>query len=453
MDDITKINSTKRILILTIPIFIELILQLVIGYADQIMINNYDENAVSAISNANSIINLLLIFFSVLSTASVILISQYKGLGDKKSEETIYSIAFFLNLSISIIFGIVLFFLAPLIFKLMNVKEELYDNALTYIRITGGLIVLPSILSTFCAYLRSNALMKEVMIISFIINIINIFFNWLLIYGIWIFPEMGVAGVAWSSNLSRAIGIIIAVVIFMKKVGVGIHLKCLFPFPKKIFLKILKIGIPSSGENFSYSMSQIVILGYVNTFPLYVINTRSYSNILVNISYLFAAAVASALVIAVGRLVGARQLDDCDRRVKDTLKIALVISTICSILLFIFVEPLFSIFTKDPEIIALGRKIMFIEIFLEIGRCLNIVLVRSLQAAGDINYPIILSIIFCWIVAVLGGYILGVICNMGLVGIWISMAIDECARGIIFVFRWNHGKWRGKSLVEKPAIE
>lgn len=92
---------------------------------------------------------------------------------------------------------------------------------------------------------------------------------------------------------------------------------------------------------------------------------------------------------------------------------------------------------------------MFVEIFLEIGRAFNIVFVRSLQTSGDVMFPTILAIIFCWVVAVFGSFLFGsyTFLGLGLVGIWISMAIDECSRAVIFIFRWRSGKWKNIILL------
>ena len=97
--------------------------------------------------------------------------------------------------------------------------------------------------------------------------------------------------------------------------------------------------------------------------------------------------------------------------------------------------------------IALGKQIMFIEIFLELGRTFNLVIIRSMHAAGDIKYPVTIGIISMWGVAALLSYIFGIVLGMGLVGVWIAMAMDELLRGVLVYRRWKRGKWRGKALV------
>ena len=90
---------------------------------------------------------------------------------------------------------------------------------------------------------------------------------------------------------------------------------------------------------------------------------------------------------------------------------------------------------------------MIIEIALELGRAINITLVRALQTSGDVLFPTILSIIFCWGVATLGSFVFGVSFKFGIIGVWVAMSIDELARGFIFIIRLIKGKWTKINLI------
>ena len=99
------------------------------------------------------------------------------------------------------------------------------------------------------------------------------------------------------------------------------------------------------------------------------------------------------------------------------------------------------------EILSLLKTITFIEIFLELGRAVNIVLVRGMQASGDTHYPVYISILSMWGVATLLSYMFGIVLGWGLIGVWLAMALDECLRAIIFYIRWKRGGWRGKAVI------
>lgn len=120
----------------------------------------------------------------------------------------------------------------------------------------------------------------------------------------------------------------------------------------------------------------------------------------------------------------------------------MLLSGTISTLLYLNADAVLSIFTDDPAVHALGKTILFIEIFLEIGRAVNMSMVMALNAAGDVRAPLTIGIIFMWSVATFGSWLLGVHWGWGLAGIWIAMAADECTRGLVFFWRWHQGVWR-----------
>lgn len=182
-----------------------------------------------------------------------------------------------------------------------------------------------------------------------------------------------------------------------------------------------------------------------------VIATKVYASIFANVAYVYTIAIAQATQILIGYLLGAERRDEVDPRVWSTTRIALFAGELLTLLIFLFADPLYSIFTPDPAIHALGKQILLVEFFLEIGRAVNIVMVRSLTAAGDVWYPVIVGFFSMWLVAVLGGWLLGDVADFGLVGIWVAMACDECFRAVLFVFRFRHGDWRKKRLIDAPV--
>ena len=214
---------------------------------------------------------------------------------------------------------------------------------------------------------------------------------------------------------------------------------------------MLGIGVPSAGESLSFAFVTIMVQKFINKFGAKVIQARVTVNLLSFISWIFAAAISATTQVIVGYLMGARDIEGTDKRFKSSLRISMLCSFCGSLVLFFACRPICGLFISDPQTLNICQKIMFIEIFLEQGRAVNLCAVRSLQATGDTKFPIIIGIIDAWIVAVGGGYILGVVLDMGILGVWTAMACDEIFRGILFSIRWKRGKWRKLSLVEQAA--
>ena len=159
------------------------------------------------------------------------------------------------------------------------------------------------------------------------------------------------------------------------------------------------------------------------------------------ITYLFVNATSQGMQIILSRYLGAGEIDLAKKLVVKTMITSIIVSTIMAIMMAIFSEQIFGIFTNNKDVIKLCKYIMLVEIALELGRAVNMVLVRALQTSGDVMYPTILAIICCWLIATLLSYILGLRLEYGLVGIWIAMAMDELIRACLFIVRFIRGKW------------
>lgn len=432
---------------MTWPIFVELFLQILVGNVDQIMVGHVDPNGVGAISNANQITNLLLIAFSVICTAAMILVAQYIGAQDTKRVGRTYAAALLSNFAFGVVISVILLAFCGPIFRAMGVDPEIFDRACLYTRIIGLGMCFQSVFLTYTAFFRSSQLMKETMLISVLVNCLNIAGNAVLIGGSFGLPAMGVAGAAVSSDLSRLIGVAVIGVLFRRRFGKVLTAENLRPFPVEQLKRLLKLGLPTGGESISYNMSQICIQAVTNHFALFVVNTRAYATMFANITYLFASAIGQATQVVAARLMGAGRIGETDRQVMSTMKWSLLVSTGMSVLMWVFSKPLYGVFTADPNIIALCSTIMLIEIPLEMGRAVNIVMVRCLQACGDIQYPTVLCVIFAWLFGVGGAWLFGIVLDLGLAGVWVSMALDECVRALFLFCRWKKGRWKGKHII------
>ena len=321
-------------------------------------------------------------------------------------------------------------------------------EACTYLRITAAALPFQAIMLTFSAFLRAGAHMKVIMLITGFINVCNIAGNAVLINGIGPLPRLGAAGAALSSSIFRVVGMVLMGWMFFRytqQARVGISL--LRPFPKGLLRRLLEIGLPSGGESLSYNLSQTSCLVFVNMMGTYVVTTRMYTVMFANCIYMLISAASQAGQIVVGYLVGARDLDGANECNKRLLKLFCPITVGIAAVLWVIATPLYGIFSSDERVLALGAQIMAVEVFLEVGRSFNIVLVRNLQAVGDVKFPVLIGIFSQWVIAVGVGYLLGVVLNWGLVGLWVAFALDENFRAVIFLLRWKSGKWRQMKTV------
>ena len=440
--DIDKMNTNRNLFFMSLPIFVELLLQLLVGNIDQMMVSRVSQQSVASIVNANQIMNLVIIVLSRASTAATVILSQYLGAEDKANSSRTCMVSILMITVVSLLSTLLVFAGYKPLYKALRVPEEIFDEASLYLLIVGACITVQGLYLIFSAIIRAFAMMKEVMIVSIVMNVMNIIGNAILINGWFGMPRLGAVGAAVSTDISKLVGLGLMILLFVKRTNVKLGLRFLKPFPVQIMKKLCLLAVPSGVESFSYNMSQMCILGIVNSFGTMVTVTKGYCSIFANLAYVYAMAIASATQIVLGYLIGAKKIDLIQKRVNATQKVALAACVGLAVLLFLGSNYIFLIFTDDPEIIALGRRILFIEIFLEIGRAVNIVMTKCLIAVGDAVTPTVVGVSFQWGVAFVGAWVFGIIFGWGLEGVWVAMAIDECLRGLIFAVHFKKERWK-----------
>ena len=418
-NDIDKMNTNRNLFLMSLPIFVELLLQLLVG-----------------------IMNLVIIVLSMASTAVTVILSQYLGAQDEKNASRTCMVSIVLIGGVSLAATILVFAGHTPLYRAIHVPEEVFDEASPYLLIVGAFILVQGLYLTFSAMIRAFAMVKEVMIISVIMNAMNIVGNAILINGWFGMPQLGAVGAAISTDISKLVGLALMIGMFFKSHRVKMGMSYLRPFPVQILKNLCLLAIPTGVESFSYNLSQMMILGIVNSFGTLVTVTKGYCTIFANIDYVYAMAIATATQIVLGYLIGARRLNDIQKRVNATLKVAIAACVGMAVLMCLGGKYIFLIFTDNPEIIALGRRILVIEIVLEIGRAVNIVMTKCLIAVGDVLTPTTVGITFQWVVAAAGSWLLGSKLGWGLEGVWIAMAADECVRGLIYAVHFKKERWK-----------
>lgn len=442
------IDETTPLLFLAGPMFLEMLLNILINNVDTLMLSHYSEVAVGAVGNSNQVMFLLILMFNIIATATSIVVAQYLGAKQYEKMNTIYTLSFVFNL----IFGLALSFLFVLLKKnimvLMKIPEEMLPDAMIYINIVGGTLFLQACYNVMLQILRCNGHAKVGTYISVVVNFINVVGNYLFLYGPLKSLNLGVAGVAIPTALSRFVALVCAVTFFYRKKIGRFALKFIIPFPRKMLFEMIKIGLPSAGENMIYNMYQLVLLSFINGMGYEAVNAKVYCGSLTSFVMVFSNNAAMATQIIVGHLVGAGKEEAAYKRAFSTLKVSMPITISLAVLNCIFSKYTLGFFTDNAQIIELGFFILLVDIVIEIGRCLNMTFVSSLKAAGDYMFPLYVGIITMWGLGVTVGYGMGVALGIGVAGVFIGTATDEFVRGLIVMRRWSKQKWRGKSLVK-----
>lgn len=443
---IQQTNIKKGLTKLVVPIFIETLLIMMLGAVDTIMLSQYSDESVAAVGVVNQIVMFAFLIFEVINIGTSVLCSQYLGakLHDKMIQ--VVGVSLVLNIVVGLAVSCILHFGASYLLNLMGLRPELLQYGIGYMEIVGAFAFFQAISLTISASLRSANKAIYPMLVTVLVNIMNIAGNYILIFGKFGLPALGAEGAAISTSVARGVSMVVLFIILFRKHIPKFPLVLFRPFPWIELKNLLKIGIPSAGENMSYSFSQVVITYFINILGNNALATRTYTVNIVMFVYLFAIAMAQGGAISIGHLVGQNKIRAAYLLGKYVMRLSILVSLILSCLWAVFGHTIFSMLTNNEEIIKLGVTIMTIDILVEIGRAVNIYATNALRSAGDVNFPFYLGVIVQWSVSVGLSYLLGIHWGWGLVGMWIAFLLDENIRAIVFVKRWNSMKWAQKSF-------
>ncbi|MCM1368771.1 MAG: MATE family efflux transporter [Candidatus Amulumruptor caecigallinarius] len=432
---------------LTLPILVETLLIMTLGAVDTFMLSRHSDASVAAVGLANQLIAFTFIIFEVINLGTSVLCSQYLGAGLRKRMESVIGVSLVVNLLFGLFVSSVLCVYSDEILSALGLEGEMLREGNGYMEIVGAFAFFQALQLTLSAVLRSNNKAVYPMLVILVVNCLNIFGNYALIFGKFGVPALGVNGAAISTSVCRMIAMVTLAVIVFRTTISRFPTHIFRKWPGEEFRNLMKIGLPSAGEQFSYNCSQLVIAYFITSLGMESLASRTYCVNIVMYVYLFSIAVSHAGAICVGHLVGAGRWQGAYLMGKYVMRVALVWTLLFSLLIALAGPQIMSGLTDNPQIISLCVAILWIDVVLEIGRPLNILFVNVLQAAGDVNYPFYVGLVWMWSIAVVCAYLFGVTFGFGILGMWWMFALDENVRGVVFIRRWESRKWQNKAFV------
>ena len=437
---------------LTGPIFIENLLIMLLGVVDTFMLSNYADSSVAAVGVANQLLMMVFLLFNVTTTGTTVLCSLYFGAKDNKSFIQVMGVSILFNASIGLLISGCLYFWGENMLQMMNIRPELMQDATVYMRTVGGFAFFQAISQTISAVLRAANKPNYAMQVTLIINILNVFGNYSLIFGHFGMPSLGVQGAALSTTICRGVAMSLLFVVLFSRLVKRLPLDYFKPFPFGKLKAALKIGIPAASEQISYDASQVMIVYFINMLGTEALAARAYVVNIVIVTYLFSLSLAQRSSICAGNLIGMGKKRATYLLTMYALKRSLIVTGCASMFILIFSRTILSQFTQNETIITLGIGALMVDFILEQGRAVVLLFILTLRSAGDVLFPVIIGLFSMWFFAVGCGYLFGIVFGWGLAGMWVGFALDECSRGTLLYFRWKSKKWMLRNLI-RPIVK
>ncbi|MCI8598426.1 MAG: MATE family efflux transporter [Lachnospiraceae bacterium] len=431
---------------LIIPLIVEQVLVVAVGMADTIMISSVGEAAVSGVSLVDTVNVLLINIFTALATGGAVVAGHCLGEGSKEraSEAAEQLVLFTAAASVFIMLFVLIGHQWILTHVFGRIEADVMSDARTYLLITAFSIPFIAVYNAGAAIFRAMSDSRTSMLISLIMNGVNIAGNALLLYGL----GMGVEGAAIPTLVSRILAAVIAIVL-LRNQDTQIHLRkdMTFRFQKGIIHKICFVGIPNGLENSVFQLGKIMVLSLVTSFGTTALAANAVANNIAMFQIIPGMAIGYAIVTVVSQCVGAGRYDEAKRYTKLLLKYMYAGMCLVNIIV-IFICPLIvRAYHLSQDTGELTTKILIYHAIC----CITIWslafgLPNTLRSSGDVKVTLVVSMVSMWIFRIGFSFLLGSRFHWGVFGIWVAMTIDWLFRAILFSLRYRSGKWENISF-------
>ncbi|HFQ4896963.1 MATE family efflux transporter [Streptococcus agalactiae] len=422
---------SKEIIQLAIPAMIENILQMLMGVVDNYLVAQLGVVAVSGVSVANNIITVYQAIFIALGASIASLLAKSLAGSEKDDAILVCSQAIFLTLLIGAVLGIISIVFGQTFFKLLGTTKSVAQVGGLYLAIVGGGVVTLGMLTTLGSFLRVQGQPRLPMYVSIFVNFLNAVLSGFAIFE-W---RYGLVGVAVSTLIARLIGIcILAKYLPIKKI--------IKRMTWKISAQIWNHALPSAGERLMMRAGDVVIVAIVVQLGTNVVAGNAIGETLTQFNYMPGLGIATATIILTAKYVGQKNRESIEETIQSSYYIGLVLMILISSFMLLAGKPLTQLFTNNPSAIK-GSLIVILLSFVGVPATIGtLVYTAAWQGLGNAKLPFYTTTIGMWLIRVVLGYLLGIVFELGLLGVWMATIADN-------IFRWLFLKVRYHRYIQK----
>ena len=435
--------TRKDLMKLLAPLIVEQILAVLVGMVDVMMVAAVGEAAVSGVSLVDSISVLIIQILAALATGGAVVSAQY--LGKKQSENAcraagqLVGVTTILSLIVTMAALIGNRHLLGVVFG--KVETAVMNDVVIYFGITALSYPFIAVYNSCAALFRSMGNSRISMVISIVMNTINVVGNAVCIFGL----HMGVAGVAYPTLAGRMVAAVLMVYLIQKPDNI-IRINRLSELRPNFHMirNILSIGIPNGLESGMFQFGKIALQSLVSSLGTAAIASYAVASNLVTLLYLPGNAIGLGLITIVGQCVGAGETGQAKQYTRQLTGINYAILIVLCTVMIVFGGPLVGIYRLSSEASAISRQMITAHSIAMVVWPLAFTIPYTLRASLDAKFTMAVSVFSMWVFRIAFAYLFVRIFHLGVMGVWYGMFIDWIFRAAVFSLRF-HG-------LEKRAV-
>jgi MATE family multidrug resistance protein len=421
------------------PVMIGQIGHVMVGLADSIMIGGLGTVALAAGAFANSVFIVPMVFGIGMAYGLTTPIANADGEGAPLKARSFLKHGIYLNTFVAILMFLVLLAFQNLL-PFMGQELAVLEKSKSYFTIIC-LSIIPLLgFLTFKQFAEGLSDTRVAMVISIAANLLNIFLNYLLIYGNHGFPELGLDGAGYATLIARVIMLISMAIYVFRKPAFKIYTAGIewLKIEKEHFKILFNIGFPS-GLQYIFEVSTFamaaVMAGWINAESL---AAHQIAISLASVSYMAASGFGAAANVRVSNLLGAGKIHSMRRAAHSNFILVLALMLVFG-LIYLFGRFYFpSFYSNDPDVIALSAQLLIVAVAFQLFDGMQVTTLSALRGLSETQIPTLIVFISYWIIGFAACYTLGFTFGLGPLGIWIGLATALIIASIFLFWRFEY---------------
>lgn len=431
------------------PSLVELTLTQLASMVDLMMVGQLGPWALTAVGLTTQPKFLMMTMFMAMNVGATAMVARYKGAGNQKKADEVLRQALLMTFVIGMVFAVVGFITAPWLIKFMGATEaHVLEASVSYLRIQ--MIGLPglALTSTITATLRGVGNSKTAMIYNAMANIINVFFNYMLIYGNFGAPRMEVAGASLATIIGQYCAMFMAFYAVMNgRQYIILRFRDGFKPNMEEIKKIVDIGLPAMIEQLVMRVGLIIYTRTVAGLGTLAYAVHQVCLNIQSLSFMNGQAFAVSATSLMGQSLGKKRHDMAQAYTSRARKLGMCVSITLGVVFFFFGGQIVALYSGgDQSLVELGAIIMMFVAVVQPFQSSQLILAGALRGAGDTKVTAIITFLTVLLVrptlAIFAINVLG----MGLEGAWYALVIDQILRSLLVLLRYNSGAWKRHTM-------
>jgi putative MATE family efflux protein len=436
------------------PTVIYSLMETGVGLVDIYLAGYVGDNAVASIGLCRQIYLILLISTMAITTGTITLVAQYYGAKQYDQASSIAYHSIFLAIVAGIVIGTAGVFMAKPALILIGATGDVLRYGVDYLRFLLGGVVFLLVNFSSNGVFRALGDAKTPFKIALVINLLNVFFSYLFLFGYGWIPAFGIMGIAMGTILSRGIGAAVALYLLAQRSRI-VRLKMETRLRQTFFMQIMRIGLPAGFSGFFRNGARILFFWILATsaesHTALAAATICFQIRMITIMPSLAFQVGvSALV---GHSIGRNKIEEAEAYGWTSTKLCSFIMGIVSLVLFMFPELFITLFTKSEAVLELGKICMRFIVLEQFCNCVSIVVSGALSGAGDTKPALYYTILSQWFVMFPLALFLEHYTAYGVTGAWLAWGIAPILQAVLTLNRFHQGKWKTMNVRENRWLD